>query len=115
MKKELLSLVLEVDIDKIKSTHIENQTLYYNNYEEGTYKDPTFMEKINIHEFGMRCKEYSRTLGFEILSGGCEAHIIHENVMFHSDFAENVVRAETELDAIIEATQWVIDNKDNHE
>lgn len=103
ISKELISKVLEIDkrllrIDEIKENHI----FFYTMSNVGEYQN-----YINIYELAFKCKEWAYSKCNEIISytEGCE--------IFQTQMGEKIkdFYADTEIEAIFKACQWILDNK----
>lgn len=93
ISKELLSEVLNIPKEKAKFFVI------------GEY---TGHNSINIYQLAYRCKEYSKKQGITYFNSS-----IGDNegiASFYNGFKEYRFEADTEIEAVFKATQWIYDN-----
>jgi hypothetical protein len=111
ISKELLSEVLgcKLDIDEqLQPNEIEyiekvGSRLYY--------------RYINIYELANKCKEWAYTKNYFLFSGhgaisaSCEVN--HRTASPGKINPQEIVLADTESEAVFEACQWILENKEN--
>ena len=111
ISKELLNEVLNIEVAYLeyidRSKNIEFR------------ESQGLLKKINIYELAHICKEWASKLGFHLTShtisyeavlskGYCQTHHVH-----HIDReSDKPFRGLTEPEAIFEACQWILENKD---
>ena len=122
ISKELLSEVLGIEIVEILGVDKKNDLVYkimqeYKNNDG--YESKTIGTYINIYELAYKCKEWALDNGYTLSS-----NLNNENDKKHKDgkavvfFPDNETYPEifdegTEYEAIFEACQWILDNKES--
>ena len=105
ISKELLSEVLSIKVftEISENDYGKNNILVY--WEFDGYHN--HCRNINIYELAFKCKEWAYSKCNEIISytEGCE--------IFQTQMGEKIkdFYAETEIEAIFKACQWILDNK----
>ena len=119
--KELLSEVLEVEI--IDFNIIGNKLNYiipnYETEEDGDLIYIDLGQNINIYEFAFKCKEWALIKGYiidSLIRGYCSGKAICFVYVddWQSEFSENCLKSfteDTEIEAIIKACEWILENK----
>ncbi|TLP41064.1 hypothetical protein [Arcobacter arenosus] len=112
ISKELLSEVLDKDV--ISMSSYEENTLGYLVNEDDYYQ-------INIYELAHKCKEWilkHKTLNVSVISISCQTeppNICHSFVSYYcfeiKDFAKACFSGETEIETVIHACQWILDDE----
>lgn len=81
-------------------------------------------DKVNIYELAHKCKEWANSYNAVIISWCRGCPIEHKDELFHSEvyFAHNydenidstfeLFSAESELEAVFKACQWILDSKE---
>ena len=108
-KKELLSEVLE--LKRIDEIYIEDNILYFCELNKG----------INTYELAHKCKEWAMNKGFQIISGLSDEPayrkqdekaytkvLWYEGDDIHREYKDMYFMANTEVEAIIKASEYVL-------
>jgi hypothetical protein len=110
ISKELASEVLGKEVNWCRLEKEKPRNIGKSNFLEIGYINGN-TGLVNIYEFSNRCKKWARIRGYELWSAVLDVYSancsIYSTRMDVIDFD-----AETEPEAIIKATQWVIENKD---
>jgi len=116
INKELLSKVLDINLK-------DNVCVVVDNEIHISFEDR--VDKINIYELAHKCKEwiidmeqnqgicthktfYTQTDGYEWYCGFASIQTTYDDEAILKDIS----KADTEVEAIFKATQWILDNKD---
>ena len=117
ISKELLSEVLNVENERI-SKKVDRFCFPTENIIAVSYYMEDGWQHLNIYELAHKCKEWAISKGYDILSGGLEASLYScyidysdkrytlQMTPLHHEFAN------TEPEAIFEACQWILDNRE---
>ncbi|WNL16286.1 hypothetical protein QUR79_00535 [Arcobacter cryaerophilus gv. pseudocryaerophilus] len=104
ISKELLSEVFKLNICE---AYIENNNLYFD-------MGLPLIQRINLYEFAFKCKEWALKKEFIVHSSPTqkiECTAIAQNFnMNHSYYGQNQFYALTEIEAIIKACEWILEN-----
>ena len=110
VSKELLSEVLKLNI-----TYIErcNNSIIY---KISVYDRE---EEVNIYELAYKCKEWANNLPskrYQLYSGICPKSLNYSVCSIFSGAIEQTeeIIANSEVEAIIKACQWILDNKESN-
>ena len=116
ISKELLSAVLGQEIyddivyasDDIRSNFLDGNDFVY------TTKSTKFTcHRINIHELAHKCKEWANSIGYKMESGtNCLIGYSASTCRSMTDDGWTVFQSDTEYEAVFQACQWILDNKD---
>lgn len=110
ISKELLGEVLKADIKKINNSILDGNLYYYKTFVK-------CKSKINIYELAHKCKEWALRKNYILASesntygGICNMSISSMDVdVFYN--IQSITRANTEVEAVIKACEWILNNKD---
>ena len=112
ISKELLSEVLGYEVDTFLGIN-KNEIDYTCCKDENVgYIDTS----LNIYEFAFKCKEWAKNKEYIVHSSPTQK-IEHTAIVQSFDFnkfyyGENQFYALTEVEAIIKACEWILENKD---
>lgn len=79
-------------------------------------KNNTYWNRINIYEFAFKCKEWALSKGYRLLSLNKECYLCDTEGL--CDISEQLnqwselFKANTEIEAIIKACEWILEKKD---
>lgn len=119
--KELLSEVLDQDYNDrlVDWFQIEDDNYLRTYYDCGKFDEqgrPTGLGiEINIYELAHKCKEWALKNEHNLLSYLSDRNGIQESFvqLYNYKTFITTIRADTEPEAIFQACQWILDNKDN--
>ena len=101
ISKELLSLVLGINIKRVINLSSANKVHY--DGERG-------MDTINIYELAYKCKEWARNKGY-ILFSSVTKSLKGICLIKTPNGTPYPYRATTEPETVYKACQWILDNK----
>ena len=115
ISKELLSEVLNINVQTEihEDDWCSDNTLIYWEF-DGYHND---YKNINIYELTHKCKEWALNKDYKLLSMSKECFLY--DIVELYDVSEQLEQwiewfeADTETEAVFNACQWILDNKDN--
>ena len=108
VKRKVLEAILGEDVGR-HSVYVHNSDLHY-----GWFAPAQESRTINIHEFAQKCKQWSASKGFTIVSYTLDEHnqralIYRTDKLFENEYKYMVEpsKYDTEAEAIIRATEII--------
>ncbi|MCT7908758.1 hypothetical protein N5915_04230 [Arcobacter lacus] len=113
ISKELIYEVLNIPKENIVDIYIDGKYLLIK-------KDNNRIEEHNIYEFAFKCKEWAYTkCNYTLEStsnpfgGFCKIKIYEIDIGKAYNKPDDVYRGANEVEAIVKACIWILENKDN--
>ena len=107
ISKELISEVFKLNICE---AYIENNNLYFD-------MGLPLIQSINLYEFAFKCKKWAENKGYIIFSKNkeCLIYSIDEvyDVIECLNQYEDYFESDTEVQSIIKACNWILNNEKN--
>ena len=111
ISKELYEEVQKDYIDFKNITQDEYITIFNKEEETVEYVNKhTWYEadSISIYKLAHKCKEWAYNNSYTLRS---QLKVCYCRFPIHNDIEEKIFKADTELEAIFKACQWILDNK----